>query len=163
MSRPSLIIRIDDRLIHGQVLVGWCSKFPIKKFIICDDEILRNEWERNLILSAASSDYSTEILSIKDTCQYINENLDSPISTMILVDSPKQIKRMNEIGLRLMRINVGGIHYREGRTQYLRFLFLSKEEVKIFKELMNDGYIFECQDLPTSKKLDLKKVLESRQ
>jgi len=161
MSRPPLIIRIDDRLIHGQVLVGWFSKFPIKKFIICDDEIANNGWERNLILSAASSDFSIEILSIKETCQYIKENLDSSTSTMILVNSPKQIRKMDEIGLPVKSINVGGIHYKEGRIQYLRFLFLNKEEVEIFRQLMNDGFIFECQDLPTNKKLDLKKVLES--
>jgi mannose/fructose/N-acetylgalactosamine-specific phosphotransferase system component IIB len=163
MSPPPLIIRIDDRLIHGQVLVGWCSKFPIKKFIIGDDEIANNDWEKNLILSATSSDYRTEILSIKDTCRYINESLTSSTSTMILVDSPKQIKRMNKIGLPIKRINVGGIHYREGRIQYLRFLFLNNEEVEIFRQLMKDGFIFECQDLPTNKKLDLRKVLESHQ
>lgn len=160
MPSPPLIIRIDDRLIHGQVLVGWCSKFPIKKFIICDDEILNNDWEKNLILSAASSDYNTEILPTRDTCAYIEKNLASSSLTMILVDSPMQIEKMNEIGLPIKTINVGGIHYKEGRTQYMRFLFLNREEVEIFRHLMSNGFIFECQDLPTSKKFDLRKILE---
>lgn len=114
-----------------------------------------------MILSAASPEYSTEILSIKDTCQYIKENLDSSTPTMVLVNSPKQIKKMYDIGLPIKRINVGGIHYKEGRDQYLHFLFLNKEEVEIFRQLMNNGFIFECQDLPSGKTYNLKEILES--
>lgn len=157
----NIIIRIDDRLIHGQVLVGWCNSYHFKKFIICDDEILENEWEKNLLLTAAPSNLKIEILSSKDTCQFIKDNFDTSTQTLILVNSPKQIKKMREIGLPIKTINIGGIHYKENRKQYLLYLFLDEEEVRIFKDLITNGYIFECQDLPTNKKYDLKKVLES--
>ena len=159
----NIIIRIDDRLIHGQVVVGWCNSYPFKQFIICDDEILENEWEKNLLLTAAPSKLKVKILSSKDTCEYIKNNLNASRRTLILVSSPKQIKRMTEIGLPIRTINIGGIHYKENRKQYLLYLFLNKEEVEIFKELITKGYIFECQDLPTNKKYNLKKVLESAQ
>ncbi len=159
MPNSPFIIRIDDRLIHGQVLVGWCNHHPIKKFVICDNEIIENEWEKNLLLTCVPPNFQIEILSTGDTCKFIKENMTLTELTMILVNSPHQIKEMAEIDLPVKRINVGGIHYKENRKQYLFYLFLSPEEVEVFKELLNKGYVFECQDLPTNKKYDLKKIL----
>lgn len=153
------IVRIDDRLIHGQIMVGWCNHYPIKKFIICDDAILGNEWEKNLLLTAVPSNYDVEIFSAIDACKFIEANSNSPDLSMVLVNSPQQIKKMANIGLSIKKINIGGIHYKEDRKQYLLYLFLNPQEVEIFKELMDRGYVFECQDLPTNVKYDLRKIL----
>lgn len=159
MRELPFILRIDDRLIHGQVLVGWCNHYAIKRFIISDDAIIENEWERNLLLQTVPQNFAIEILSAKDTCKFIEKNASARELTMILVNSPYQLKKMAEFGLPIKTINVGGIHYRENRKQYLFYLFLAPDEVRIFEELIERGYIFECQDLPTNPKYDLKKVL----
>lgn len=159
MPDAPFIIRIDDRLIHGQVLAGWCNHYPIKRFIICDDEIAKNEWEKNLLLTCVPPNFQINILVAEDTSTFIKKNINSKDLTMILINSPYQIMKMDRIGLPIKEINVGGIHYKENRKQYLFYLFLSPEEVEIFKELMDKGYVFECQDLPTNKKHDLKKIL----
>lgn len=159
MPESPFIIRIDDRLIHGQVLVGWCNHYPIKKFIICDDEMIRNEWEKNLLLETVPQNFGIDLLSAEDTCKFIDENISAEELTMILVNSPYQIKKMADLKLPVNEINVGGIHYKENRKQYLLYLFLAPEEVEIFGELTQRGYVFECQDLPTNPRHDLKKVL----
>ena len=162
MKYPSIIIRIDDRLIHGQILVGWCGHLHIKKFVISDDEIANNEWKKNFITLNAESDSDIEVLTAENTCQYITENINNEKITMILVRSPHQIKKMADIGLPLKIINVGGIHYREGRNEYLLYLFLDDEEVRLFKDLIKQGFVFECQDLPTNPKYNLEKILDKK-
>lgn len=162
MPDSPFIIRIDDRLIHGQVLVGWCNHYPIKRFIICDDKIAKNEWEKNLLLTCVPQNFQLQVLSTDETCKFINANMTSKDLTMILVNSPYRIKEMVEIELPVKKINVGGIHYKENRKQYLFYLFLSPEEIEVFKELIDKGYVFECQDLPTNKKHDLEKILRER-
>lgn len=161
MLEPAYIVRIDDRLIHGQVMVGWCNHYPIKKFIVCDDAILENEWEKNLLLTAVPSGYPVKIFSAIDACKFIKANPDSPDLSMVLVNSPQQFKKMADFGLPIKKINIGGIHYKEDRKQYLLYLFLNPNEVEIFKKLMDKDYIFECQDLPTNAKYNLKKILEA--
>lgn len=162
MQSPSIIIRIDDRLIHGQILVGWCSQIPIKKFVISDDEIASDEWQKNFITMDSGTDKEVEILSAPEACHYIRQHLNTDKTTMLLVRSPFQIKKMADIDLPIKEINIGGIHYREGRNEYLLYLFLSDEEVAIFKELMKRGFVFVCQDLPTNTRYDLDKILERK-
>ena len=60
----------------------------------------------------------------------------------------------------MKHINVGGLHFNENRSQLLPYLFLSEDEIKVFEELLRDGYEFECQDVPTNSKYSLAKVLE---
>jgi mannose/fructose/N-acetylgalactosamine-specific phosphotransferase system component IIB len=57
---------------------------------------------------------------------------------------------------------VGGIHYREDRKEYLSYLFLSRKEIEIFRELIKSGIYFECQDLPTSSNYNLEKLIEKK-
>ncbi len=161
VTHNPIILRIDDRLIHGQVLVGWGSCYPIKHLIVGNDEIAENDWEKEIVLMAAPADCDAQVLNLQETLDYIHNRLKASDLSMILVSSPADIKTLADKGLKLKTINIGGIHFDEGRTQYLPYLFLNESEVQIFKALMQKGYIFECQDLPTSTKHSLTKVLEN--
>lgn len=162
MPVDPILIRIDDRLIHGQVLVGWGSYYPIKHIIIGNNHISQNEWEKNLLLMAAPSDMDARVLTLDEALAYIHENLRAREMSMVLVNSPQDIQTMAGNGLKVRRINVGGIHFNEGRAEYLSYLYLNREEVDIFKELIQQGFFFECQDVPTSTKYDLTKILEKK-
>jgi len=70
-----VILRIDDRLIHGQVIVGWGSRFPIHTYVVVDDEIAEQEWERNLLKMAVPPDKKVEILTIREGVHFITEHL----------------------------------------------------------------------------------------
>lgn len=160
MSKPSIILRIDDRLIHGQVLIGWGTRYPIKHFIVGDDEIAESDWEKNLLLMAVPPEFDARVYTIDQSRAYIEENLNSSELSMVLVSSPFQIEQMAEKGLPLRQINVGGIHFKEGRKEFLPYLFLNEKEVAAFKNLISKGYSFECQDVPSGMKYDLEKILQ---
>jgi mannose/fructose/N-acetylgalactosamine-specific phosphotransferase system component IIB len=162
VSFRSTIIRIDDRLIHGQVLVGWGFRYSIKHLIVANDQIFQSEWEKDLLLMAAPPEFDTQVLNLNDALVYIREHETDSILSMVLVNSPGDIKVMSEIGLLVKHINVGGIHFNEGRVEYLPYLYLSEEEVTIFKELIQQGFVFECQDVPSNSKYNLAKILEKR-
>jgi mannose/fructose/N-acetylgalactosamine-specific phosphotransferase system component IIB len=162
VSVHSIIIRIDDRLIHGQVLIGWGSRYPIKNLVVANNNIAVNEWEKNLLLMAAPPEFDTRVLNLNEALVYIKEHQNDPVTSMILVNSPADIKEMADNGLPVKKINIGGIHFNEGRAEYLRYLYLNEEEVTIFRELIRQGFTFECQDVPAGSKYDLAKILENR-
>lgn len=157
-----IILRIDDRLIHGQVLVGWGTYYSIKHLVVGNDRIAQNEWERNLLLMAAPSEMDSRVLTLEESVSYIHEHLNAPDVSMVLIESPADLQKMADKGLMLKQVNVGGIHFSENRSKYLNYLFLSSEEVELFERLMEQGFAFECQDVPTAPRYDLKKVLEKR-
>ena len=159
MSNSSVIWRIDDRLIHGQVIIGWCSQLPIKKLIVCDDDIANNEWEKNLLLMAAPPDIDSKIYTTSEISKLANEWINEKILVLVLLKSPFVLKKLIEMGVEIETVNVGGIHYRQDRKEYLSYLFLSEEEIDIFLGLINQGIKFICQDLPTSSKINLEKLI----
>jgi mannose/fructose/N-acetylgalactosamine-specific phosphotransferase system component IIB len=162
VSHENPIWRIDDRLIHGQVIIGWCGQLPIEQLIVLDDEIAVTDWEKNLMLMAAPPGLPTLILQTSEISSFLKQLNDKTNLTLILFKSPQTIQTLLKQKVNFTKINIGGIHFREDRVEFLPYLYLSKEEVQIFKELMEAGIYFECQDLPTSPMYDLKKVIEKK-
>lgn len=155
----SIIYRIDDRLIHGQVLVGWAGHYPIETIIIANDEIAESDWEKELVLMAAPSTMNTDVLTIEAAVQFIQKYQGAENTAMVLVSAPEDIKKIHEAGIALSGVNLGGLHYSEGRKEYLPYLFLTDEEVHVLKEMMTAGVRFECLDVPSGTKYNLAKLL----
>lgn len=152
------LFRIDDRLIHGQVVLGWANALNSKAILLCDDSVSENQWEKELYLSCVPDTLKTEILDINDTVKLLKSDEDLS-KTIVLVNGPQIIEKLLEKGLDLKKINVGGIHFRDGRKSFLPYLYLDGEEVKSFLRCMEKGVVFECLDVPTGNKVNLKNLL----
>lgn len=117
------LFRIDDRLIHGQVVIGWANFINSEKVVLCDDSVAENDWEKELYLSSVP-EYLTAIVLSTDQMAEILKNETSDLSkTIVLVNSPFTVEKLVEKDSKPEEINVGGIHYKEGRREYLPYLF----------------------------------------
>lgn len=152
------LFRIDDRLIHGQVVLGWANALNSESILLCDDSVYENQWEKELYLSCVPDHLRTQILDVKGTIEFLKDDEDLSKS-IILVNGPKVVEILLENGLEIKYINVGGIHFRDGRKSYLPYLYLDEEEVQSFKRCMEKGVVFECLDVPTGNKVNLKNLL----
>ena len=155
------LFRIDDRLIHGQVVLGWANYLQSKRIFLCDNLVVQNEWEKELYLSCVPSHLQSVILSIHETTSYLlNESVPDD-KTIVLVRSPRVLIEIAESGFSPRNVNLGGMHYMENRRQYLPYVFLSDEDINDIKILINMGISIYCQDLPTSKKYNILDVLKN--
>ncbi len=154
----SLILRIDDRLIHGQVLVGWVSYYNFRQIVVGNNEIVSNDWEKEMMTMAAG-DLDTQVLNISDTLAFINTFEEKDRLALVLVESVGDVLQMVENGLKLKNINIGGIHYSDGKREFLPYLFLDANDIRQLKIMMAKGYEFICQDVPTGSKYNLEKIL----
>jgi mannose/fructose/N-acetylgalactosamine-specific phosphotransferase system component IIB len=156
------LFRIDDRLIHGQVVIGWASYLDTNKIILCDDEVFQNEWEIDLYLSIVPDYIETLILNIQRTAELLNNKQIDLSKSIILVNSPKVIESLLDLGVNLEKVNIGGIHFHEGREKYLPYLYLAADEVETFKRIMRRGIQFDCLDVPQGKNIALEKLLNKK-
>lgn len=154
------LFRIDDRLIHGQVVIGWATVLNSKTIILCDNSVFENEWEKELYASCAPDYLETKILDVKGTLEYLRQPGQDLSRTIVLVNGPDVIEALVNEGLQLRNINVGGIHFKEGRENFLPYLYLNKEEIESFKRCIQKGVHFECCDVPTGHKVDLESLLQ---
>ncbi|MHB2154246.1 PTS system mannose/fructose/N-acetylgalactosamine-transporter subunit IIB [Calditrichota bacterium GD2] len=153
------LFRIDDRLIHGQVVIGWANFLNSREIILCDDLVAQNVWEKELYLSSVPDYLSASVVSTGELADHLNNDGVNFQKAIILVNSPFVIEKLLEKGAKIEKVNVGGIHFKEGRREFLPYLFLNEEEVKAFWRLIEKGIYFYCQDVPSARAIPLEKVL----
>lgn len=157
-----VLVRIDDRLIHGQVTVGWGSCLRPDRILLANDEVAENPWERDLYTSVAPPETEVCISTLEEAAQQIQEEQqEKRRRTILLVSSPSDALRLVEYGAPIQEINVGGLHFREGRRQILPFIFADQTDLEAFRSLLQRGVRLECRDVPTCRQTDLKKMLNS--
>lgn len=153
------LLRIDDRLIHGQVVIGWASHLKTREILLCDDSVSENEWEKELYLSCVPVSITAKILNIPDTAQYLKESGNDFSRTIILVESPMVVEKLLDYGVTIAKVNVGGMHYKDERRKYLPYLFINDEEAASFTRCIQRKVQFECLDVPNGKKVALERLL----
>lgn len=152
---PILLYRVDERLIHGQVVVGWGNSLKFDRIVLINDQVASNKWERDLYVACVPPEMKATILPVDEGVAKILQNRFKGERIVILVDSPFDILRMVEKGVKIDSVNVGGVHSKRNRMQILPYLCLSPEEISAFKKIISAGIKCECRDVPLAEEHDL--------
>lgn len=146
-----VLFRVDDRLIHGQVILGWGSVLEPDRIILADDGVAANEWERSLYASAAPAEIKISILTLTEAAAQIKAGVFEGEKVILLVKHPRSVLSLMDLGLPVSEVNVGGIHYREGREKVLENVFLDADERAVMRELVKRGVTLDGRAVPSSK------------
>jgi len=153
------LLRIDDRLIHGQVVLGWVNSLNSRQIILCDNSVAANDWEKELYLSVVPDPLDALVFSVKELADVIiSEKIDLS-RTIILISGPQTAEELLGYGAGIRKINLGGIHYKEGRSKLLPYLYLDQKEAESCRHLIDKGILIECQDVPDAKRIPLQNLL----
>ncbi len=154
-----LFTRIDDRLIHGQVVTAWLKSIPkIQHILVIDDKTSEDPFMAEMFSLLNPSNISIEIRSVDQATEIFKAGLPKP--TMVIVKVPDTIKRLMDNGIEFDFINVGGMGMSAGRKKLYQNISASDEEREIFKELISRGVKVEIQIIPAQKQVDMAKVLK---
>jgi len=149
------LFRVDDRLIHGQVVLGWGSVLKPDRIILADDEVASNDWEKKLYASAVPSEMKVSILSLTEAAAQLKRGIFDGEKVILLVKHPQSVAALMDLGLPVSEINVGGLHYREGREKLLENVYLDVEERGVMRELVKRGVTLDGRALPASRRVTL--------
>ncbi|MFC1477795.1 PTS system mannose/fructose/N-acetylgalactosamine-transporter subunit IIB [candidate division KSB1 bacterium] len=155
-----VLIRIDDRLIHGQVTVGWGSYLNPDRILLVSDEIAKNEWEKELYESCVPFDIAVSILPVKEAANALVNNSFANERVILLVESPDIISALMKEGAEFQQINIGGLHYQEHKKKILPYVYLSEQDIKEFSYIKAHNVDLICQDLPQAKKENLANLIQ---
>jgi mannose/fructose/N-acetylgalactosamine-specific phosphotransferase system component IIB len=142
------LLRIDDRLIHAQVVLGWGNAMRPDRFVVADDAVAASDWERNLYLTAAPPEIKVSILSLEETMAHVSGGVFDKERIMLLVRTPESVLRLIALGLEVHEVNVGGLHFREGKKKYLDNVYLDERERNALRDLVKLGITLEARALP---------------
>lgn len=150
------LVRVDNRLIHGQVVEAWLPHLGVGRVAVADDEAAKSPLIRAAMGIAVQS--SIEVL-IQPLSELDFEKLASdPVKTLVLVREVSGAVAATERGLPLSLLNLGNVHFASGRRQVSSSVFLSPAELSQLKMLASRGTVVEAQSVPAEKPLELDEI-----
>lgn len=155
------MVRIDDRLIHGQVVVGWCPDIEPDRLILCDDEIASCDWESEIYQDAAP-EYETSVCTVEGTARLLGDDKTKKECIFLIVSSPAVLVRLMKRGIKIERVTVGGMHYQEGKRKIANYVFIDDTDLEHFRYLVRNNVTLEARDVPTCRPVDLTQKLKLR-
>ena len=154
--------RIDDRLIHGQVVVGWGQPLDVKFIVLVDDAVASSDWEQDLYRMGVPPEMEVRFHSAADAAPLLDAYRTEVRPGILLTGD---IATMRELVVHggVREVNVGGIHHRAGRTQHLRYVFLNAEEQAALADLATLGAVVTAQDVPATRAVPLAELVAARE
>jgi mannose/fructose/N-acetylgalactosamine-specific phosphotransferase system component IIB len=151
-------VRIDNRLIHGQVTVAWTRHLGVRRLLVCNDDVAADDLQRMLLPQAARG-LPTDVLTVAET-------LDAPAGAgiMIIVKHPEDAFRLVEGGLRPEIVNVGNVAPRPGTayTMVTRSVAVTADEADAYRKLAATGIPLVTQLLPRDKPAEFVPLLDRK-
>ncbi len=155
-------VRIDDRLIHGQVCGFWIPQYNLERIAIVDDEIVNDQARKTALKFGCPEKCKLSIFNVDSAVDKFNRNIDAGIRVMILVSSPIPLLKMVEKGYKINEITVGNMSTKPNAKQVRKTIFVSPEEKEAFIKLSEHGVNIISQMVPSEPReniiADIRKV-----
>ena len=152
------LFRIDDRLIHGQVVVGWGQPLDIGFIVLVDDTVAASDWEQELYRMGVPPEMDVYFHSASDAIAALPKYVADARRGILLTGDIATMQRLVDGGV-VDAVNIGGIHSKPGRVQRLRYVFLSPDEESQLRVLASNGVNVSAQDLPGARSVSLPDLL----
>jgi mannose/fructose/N-acetylgalactosamine-specific phosphotransferase system component IIB len=156
---PLLLARIDDRLIHGQVVHGWGGSLRPTWIGIVSDPLRADPARADLYLFAAPEGTRAVVLSIAEALSDTTRDTIAAERSMLLFPGIEEALRLRKGGFPLDEVNVGGLHHAAGKSAVLPYVYLDERDREMLRELAKLGVRLVAQDLPANPKHPLEPLL----
>jgi mannose/fructose/N-acetylgalactosamine-specific phosphotransferase system component IIB len=151
-------VRIDNRLIHGQVTVAWTRRLGVRRLLVCNDDVAADDLQRALLPQAARG-LPTQVLTVAETL-----TAETGPDLMIIAKHPEDAFRLVDGGLRPGVVNVGNVAPRPGTayTMVTRSIAVTADEADAYRKLAAAGVPLVTQLMPHDKPADFVPLLDRK-
>jgi len=159
MEKNLVFVRIDDRLIHGQVCTAWLHAYSnVTHVLVVDDFTAKDPFMQTMFELLIPKGISIEIKSTQDAIAKFKAGLDKP--TMMIVKNPAVINDLINAGVDIEKFNIGGMGMSGKRYKFYRNISADDEEREILKNLNAKGVKIEIQIIPEQECYDVSQLLK---
>lgn len=152
------LARIDDRLIHGQVATRWTKETDVRRIIVVSDEVAADTVRKTLLTQVAPPGVTAHVVDIAKMLRVYNNPKYAGERVMLLFTNPTDVERLAEGGVKFTSINIGGMAFRQGKTQVNNAVSVDEKDIEAFKKLDARGIELEVRKVsndPRLKMMDL--------
>lgn len=150
-------VRVDDRLIHGQVCGYWIPQFDVQRILIVDNEIVNDENRKVSLKFGTPPRCKLSIFDSKKAAEKLLRKIDEGIRVMILVRSPEPLAELLDYGYTFDHVTVGNMSTKDGAKQIRNNMFVDEKEAAAFKKIKEHNIPMYSQITPNVSKDDISK------
>lgn len=150
-----VLLRVDDRLVHGQVVEGWLPELKVRKVLVVSAAAAADPSQRALMRLALPDEVALELVALQDGPRAARAAASSSERVLVLVPGPAEALALVRGGLRTDSVNVGGLHYAAGRIQLGKAIFLTELDLWALGELADAGVRLEGRAVPSDPPMDV--------
>lgn len=153
MNTPNILLtRIDNRLVHGQVGVTWTSTIGANLVVVVDDVVAGNEIQQKLMgITAETYGFGIRYFTIEKTINVIAKA--APHQKIFLIcRTPDTVRKLLEGGVPLKDVNVGNMHFSEGKKQISSKVYVDEKDINDLRFIRDQGINVFIQDVPGDSK-----------
>ncbi|MGV3488772.1 MAG: PTS N-acetylgalactosamine transporter subunit IIB [Tuberibacillus sp.] len=153
-----LLTRIDNRLVHGQVGVTWVNHLGANLIVVANDEVAEDTVQQDLMEMVIPDAIGIRFFSIQTTIDVIHDAADEQL-IFLVVRTPQDVLRLVEGGVPIDKVNIGNMHYSEGKEQIFSTVSVDESDKEAFRKLRDHGVKLEVRRVPDERADDILKHL----
>lgn len=143
-----VLVRVDDRLIHGQVVGGWLPVIQAERIVVVSDRAAADPLQAGLMRIAVPDDVEVEVLSVDAASARLTTGEWGKERVMLLLPGVQELNWLVDLGAPIHQVNLGGVHDAPGRVMVAPHLAFTTDEKNILNRLFSKGILFETRPLP---------------
>ena len=149
------LVRIDDRLIHGQVATRWTKETNVTRIIVVSDEVAADTVRKTLLTQVAPPGVTAHVVDVDKMIRVYNNPKYAGDRVMLLFTNPTDVERLVEAGVKITSVNIGGMAFRQGKTQVNNAISLDAKDIEAFNKLNARGIELEARKVSSDQKLKM--------
>lgn len=153
-----VLSRIDDRLIHGQVVEGWVNFLKATCIFVADDRVASNPFQRTIMELSVPQGLKAVIGRVEDICDLVRTAALKADRIILLFSNPADVLRAINSGLDCRVLNIGGMHYVPGKRKLMDVLAVDDADLAALKELAAKSIKIAVQTVPNQRPVPLEKI-----
>lgn len=154
------LLRIDHRLLHGQVAFSWTKFLESDCILIASDQLMEDQLKMSAMRMAKPTGIKLVMKSMEDSIAALNSGVTDKYKLFIIVESVEDAYRLAKGYKGIKSINIGGMKARDDRKQISKAVFVSEEDIAMLKELHEDGIELEVRLVPSESKQNAMDLLK---
>ena len=156
-----ILVRVDNRLVHGQILEAWLPFIGVAYIVVVDDEVAMDFFRETVIKMAVPREIELNVYGLEDFTQVLaaeNEKVDTK-KALVLFSTIQSALRSYQSGFRFRKLNIGNVYNDDAKLRCAASIQLSEQDIADIRILIDMGVEVECRCVPKDKPLDMKEFL----
>lgn len=156
-----VLVRVDSRLIHGQVLEGWIPYTGTTMVIVADDKVVANPIQKKVMEIAVPEEIKLKIETVDEAISDLESGLYDSERIMLIFSSPHDACLACKKGIKCASVNLGNVNYCPGRRQVTASIALDDDDIRDLRELISAGIGIDVRGIPWEKPKEIEEVINS--